>query len=120
MCERFPDVVVDFTSSVSALDMDQSFHILMVLKVLTESSTERVKSAVVVGTQQRRREQQPACCPQALGAVHARQPESQEATAQAEAIEETIRWQNELAHEIKRNTRRMCMQPDSFHGPFVS
>ena len=108
---RIPKLVLDFVSSVSALDLDQSFHVLKVLEVLTESNAEQVRSAVALGAQQRRRERQAACCPRALGAVHAQQPETQEATTQSEGIEEHIRWQNELAHEIKRNTRRMAMQP---------
>jgi hypothetical protein len=103
--------VIEFVSSVSALDLDQSFHVLKVLEVLTDSNAEQVRSAVALGAQQRRRERQAACCPRALGAVHAQQPETQEATTQSEGIEEHIRWQNELAHEIKRNTRRMAMQP---------
>ena len=108
---RFPRPVIDFVSSVSALDLDQSFHVQKVLEVLKESNAEQVRSAVAVGNQQRRRERQAACCPRALGAVHAQQPETQEATTESEGIEEHIRWQNELAHEIKRNTRRMAMQP---------
>ena len=107
---RFPSAVIEFVSSVSALDLDQSFHLHMVLEVLMDSK-EQVRSAVALGDQRRRRERQAACCPWALGAVHAQQPETQEATTQSEGIEEHIRWQNELAHEIKRNTRRMAMQP---------
>ena len=107
---RFPSAVIEFVSSVSALDLDQSFHLHMVLEVLMDSK-EQVRSAVALGAQQRRRERQAACCPRALGAVHAQQPETQEATTQSEGIEEHIRWQNELAHENKRNTRRMAMQP---------
>lgn len=72
---RFPSAVIEFVSSVSALDLDQSFHVLKVLEVLTDSNAEQVRSAVALGAQQRRRERQAACCPRALGAVHAQQPE---------------------------------------------
>ena len=50
----FPVAVVAFVSSVSASDLDQSFHVLKVLEVLTDSSAEQVKSAV--GAQKRRPE----------------------------------------------------------------
>ena len=45
-------------------------------------------------------------------AVHAQQPDTQEATAQSKGFENYIRRQNELAHNIKQNTRRiMGMHP---------
>ena len=41
---RCPMAVVAFVRSVSASDLDQSFHVLMVLKVLTDSSAEQLRS----------------------------------------------------------------------------